>query len=313
MIASKGLAVRSNVVDVDQIRTHYLEAGSGPALILLHSGEFGGCAELSWEFVIGELSKRYRVIAPDWLGYGQTDKLHDFAQGSARRLLHMRRFVQVMGIGKAHFAGNSMGGTLLAQAMAENDRAFPALSLTLLSSGGYMPDNEFRQRLLEYDCSRDSMKEVIRSMLHDPRWAEDDAYVDRRLALSLIPGAWECAAASRFKSPATPARTEFGKADTTPYENITVPVLLVAGREDKLRQPDYAPALATRFRQARVHVLDACGHCPNIERSAEVVRLMTEFIGSVEDGSLVPTATGQFNAGPRSGRVAPTDAGGTQP
>ena len=292
MIASEDLAVRSMFVDVDQIRTHYLEAGSGPALILLHSGEFGGCAELSWEFLIGELSKRYRVIAPDWLGYGQTDKLHDFTKGSARRLLHMRRFVEVMGIDTAHFAGNSMGGTLLAQAMAEDERAFPALSLTLLSSGGYMPDNAFRQRLLDYDCSRDSMKEVLRSMFHDPRWVEDDAYVDRRLALSLVPGAWECAAASRFKSPATPVRAEFGKADTTPYENITVPVLLVAGREDKLRERDYAPALATRFRQAAVHVLDACGHCPNIERPAEVARLMAAFIGSVEDGSLVSAANG---------------------
>ncbi len=41
--------------------------------MLLHSGEFGGSAELCWEFSIGPLARDFRVIAPDWLGFGGTD------------------------------------------------------------------------------------------------------------------------------------------------------------------------------------------------------------------------------------------------
>ena len=41
--------VTSNYLVVEGIRTHYLTAGSGPLLVLLHSGEYGACAELSWE------------------------------------------------------------------------------------------------------------------------------------------------------------------------------------------------------------------------------------------------------------------------
>jgi len=40
--------VRSRYLDVGGIRTHYLDAGDGPPVVLLHSGEFGGSAELCW-------------------------------------------------------------------------------------------------------------------------------------------------------------------------------------------------------------------------------------------------------------------------
>ena len=72
---------RSCFVEVDGIRTHYLEAGGGDPVVLLHSGEFGGCAELSWEYMIPHLAPHFRVIAPDWLGFGGTAKIHDFEAG----------------------------------------------------------------------------------------------------------------------------------------------------------------------------------------------------------------------------------------
>jgi len=59
------LQIHSRYVSVDGIRTHYLEAGDGRPVVLLHSGEFGGCAEISWEFVLPKLAERYHVLAPD--------------------------------------------------------------------------------------------------------------------------------------------------------------------------------------------------------------------------------------------------------
>ena len=82
---------QDHTILVDGIRTHYLEAGDGPPVVLLHAGEFGGAAELSWEHTIPALAEQYRVIAPDWLGFGYTDKLHDFVSGAMRRLDHMVR------------------------------------------------------------------------------------------------------------------------------------------------------------------------------------------------------------------------------
>ena len=95
--------IRSRFVDVDGIRTHYLEAGEGPVVVLLHSGEFGGAAEISWEFTIPALAEKYRVVAPDWLGFGRTDKVFDFANGRARVYRHMRRFFEVMAMRGSRF------------------------------------------------------------------------------------------------------------------------------------------------------------------------------------------------------------------
>ncbi|MCL6592529.1 MAG: alpha/beta hydrolase [Alicyclobacillus sp.] len=271
------MVIQSKFVVVDGIRTHYLEAGTGPTVVLLHSGEFGGCAEISWEFNIEALAAHFHVIAPDWLGFGRTDKIYDFAGGRKRVIQHMKRFLEVMAIEEADFIGNSMGGSNLARVAAEQPDLFPIRKMVIASGGGYAPFNEHRQALLEYDCTMEGMRRLLRAMMYHPKWAEDDKYVRRRYELSLLPGAWECTAAARFKSPAVPPRTHFGQPDQTPYENIRVPTLLVAGANDKLREPGYYE-YGKRIPGARIVVLEECGHCPNIEKAEEFNRLVIEFL-----------------------------------
>jgi pimeloyl-ACP methyl ester carboxylesterase len=271
------LQIHSRYVSVDGIRTHYLEAGEGRHVVLLHSGEFGGCAEISWEFVLPKLAERYHVLAPDWLGFGRTDKIHDFTLGQGRRLTHLRRFVELMCVEDAYFAGNSMGGSLFARGLSADPDGWPLRALALVSAGGFSPDNEHRRVLLNYDCTREAMRAIVHAMFHDPRWPADEAYVERRYQLSLIPGAWECTAAARFKSPAVAERERFGAPDNTPYGNIKAPTLIVAGGNDKLRLPGYAIELAAKFKNAELHVLDQCGHCPNIERADDASRLLLDF------------------------------------
>jgi pimeloyl-ACP methyl ester carboxylesterase len=269
---------RSRFVAVDGIITHYLEAGDGPPVVLLHSGEFGGCAETSWEYLIPALARDFRIIAPDWLGFGQTAKIHDFGGKRARMLSHMVRFLQVMALEKAHFIGNSMGATFLLQMASETPCRFPIDRLVAISGGGFIPDNEERRQLLDYDGSEAAMIRLLAAIFEDSAWYSDLDYVRRRHALSIAPGAWEAVAAARFRSPAAPSRSEFGSADPTPYERIDVPVLVIAGDRDRLRLPGFAPELGARIPIAEVAVLEGCGHCPNIERSAEVADLIITFL-----------------------------------
>lgn len=268
MTAVAGAA--SRYVDVDGIRTHYLEAGEvGPVVVLLHSGEYGGCAEISWEFTIPALAAEFRVIAPDWLGFGRTDKLYDFGDPRARVFGHMRRFFEVMGIEEADFVGNSMGGSNLVRIMAERPVIFPVRSAILCSGGGFTPETEERRVLLAYDGTMEAMRALVRAMLHDPKWSEDDAYIARRQEFAAMKGAWECQSAPRFRPPsrAEGGGSGFGTPDATPYEDVAVPTLVVAGADDPLREPGYAPALAARIPGAEVIVYDECGHCPNIEKA----------------------------------------------
>ena len=269
--------IRDRSVFVDGIRTRYLEAGDGSPVVLLHSGEFGGRAEFSWEYVMPALAESHRVIAPDWLGYGGTAKLHDFGGKRARMMSHMTRTLKVLAIEGAHLVGNSMGATFLAKMAADPDLRLPAKSVTLISGGGFMPDNAARRATLEYDCTREAMVRLLQALFTDPVWWTDDSYVDRRQAAATEPGAWEALAVARFRSPLAPPRTEFGQADDISYEDFRVPALFIAGADDKLREPHYADGPASRAAGAKVVTLPGSGHCPNIEQAAEVAELLLRF------------------------------------
>lgn len=269
--------VMSRCVDVGGIRTHYLDAGDGPVVVLLHSGEFGASAALTWEFNLGPLAKHFRVIAPDWLGFGQTDKLRDFVSGSDRMLRHMAAFLHVMAVESADFVGCSMGGSMLVREAASRCCRLPIRRMVLASAGGFVPDNEHRRSLLEYDGTAEGMRRILRATFHDPSWSEDESYVQRRVASSLVPGAWEAVAATRLKAPNVPPRSNFGQEDTTPYENVKVPTLVVAGARDKLRLPGYEKALE-RIPTVEIVVLEEAGHLLNIEKAEEFNRAMLEFL-----------------------------------
>jgi pimeloyl-ACP methyl ester carboxylesterase len=278
------MTVHSRFVVVDGIRTHYWESGptgpvdvERPPAVLLHAGGYGENAWNSWHRNLEALAAGRRVIAPDWLGFGRTDKLRDFARGNARMLDHMVRFFEVMAIETADVVGLSMGGTFLVKAMASPAPPFPVRRMILVSGGGFSPLNEARSILQEYDGSVEQMRRHLQQVIHAPLW-EDDDFVRPYHEASMEPGQWEFVSAPRLRSPFAAARGDFGNTDDTPYELATVPTLLTAGAQDRLREPGYAPAIAARMVQCEVVVYDPCGHCPNVERADEWNELAVEFL-----------------------------------
>ncbi len=103
-----GVTQRKTIL-VDGLTTGYLEAGQGDPVILLHGGEFGISADLGWERNIAALAEHYRVLALDMLGFGQSAKVIDFNDGRGMRIRHIAGFCDAVGVGAAHFIGNSMG------------------------------------------------------------------------------------------------------------------------------------------------------------------------------------------------------------
>jgi 2-hydroxymuconate-semialdehyde hydrolase len=278
--------VHSRYIDIEGIRTHYLEGGDGPTVILLHSGEFGAAAELSWEYNLPALSRHFHVVAPDWLGFGRTDKVFDFANPRGRVFGHMLAFVQRVlderSVKQADFIGNSMGATNLLRLATDTSVHLPIRSLIAASGGGFVPLTPERQILLSYDGTPGAMQAMLGAMFHDSKWRDDEAYVMRRQAMALLPGAWSCTAAARLRPPGgEDTSTVFGKADSTPYEAISVPTLLVAGAEDRLREPGYAQQLGDRIAGCRVEVFEQCGHCPNIEQADRFNALVIDFMQDV--------------------------------
>jgi haloacetate dehalogenase len=98
-------AIRHHTLHANGIRQHYLDAGDGPAVVLLH-----GFPETSfaWRHQIPVLAKKYRVIAPDLRGYGETDKP---ASGYDKRTMaaDTLALVQELGIDRIALVGHDRG------------------------------------------------------------------------------------------------------------------------------------------------------------------------------------------------------------
>ena len=92
-------------------RIHYLDGGNGEPVILLH----GIFAEKDhWVDFSRQLTSSHRVIAPDLPGFGESDRLADQTYGYMEQTQRLKDFMDASGIGRAHLAGNSMGGTIAA-------------------------------------------------------------------------------------------------------------------------------------------------------------------------------------------------------
>src|SRR5258708_21550971 len=99
-------------------KIHYLEAGSGPTVILLHG--LGGDAS-NWAATVPALSKSFHVFAPDQIGFGASDKpLANYRVGMLVDFLDS--FCKKLAITKATVVGNSLGGwTTMAFTLAHPD------------------------------------------------------------------------------------------------------------------------------------------------------------------------------------------------
>jgi len=280
---------QARYVSVDGIRTHYLEAGERhrgvrPTVLLLHSAEFGGAAEVTWEFNIGPLAERYHVLAPDHLGFGRTEKIFDFGNQFERRIRHIRRFIETMAVGPVHVMGSSMSGGLSLTVASRKQPDWPLASVVCCSGGGDAPDNDARKVLNSYDGTKEHMRRIVDTMFVDKRWANDDAYITRRWELANLPGAWEATAAASFKAPFREAARARSERDNIPYGNIAVPALVFAGRHDPLREPGYTDGFVPFIPNAQLHVFENAGHMGNIECADEFNARTLAFLAEVDGG-----------------------------
>lgn len=268
------------ILDVGGFRTHYLDAGDGPPLVLLHGGEYGAAAELTWEHCIDDLAEHFRVIAPDFYGYGGSDKVRDF-RGQRRRLMtQIRVLLESLGIGSARFVGTSLSGRLLLTAAAASPPAWPVEAMAVVGIGTDPPGGPDHELLTRYDGSLEGLRPIMSVLFADPAFRDDEAYLRRRHEFCVLPGAWEFGAAAgirprRSGTSGAPARRAERPAPS--YEGVGVPSLFLLGSEDRLVPRESWERLVAAVPGARSRVIDGAGHYPQIERAKEFTAVLLDF------------------------------------
>ena len=241
--------VRSAQVQAGPYRLRYLEAGSGPPLVLVHG--LGSHAAQDWGRLMAPLGRRFHVLAPDLPGFGQSERPPDADYSIPMQVEAVRAFMDAKGVRRARLAGISMGGWIAARLAGESPERVERL--VLVDAAGMRPDGPTipAEALLPRDEEgvRRLVATVRRNAPVPPSFVARDILALRLREEWIVRRALES-----MRSGDDWLNGTLGRAD--------MPVLVVWGKQDVLIPVAYGIALAAEFPRAELAVLDGCGHVP---------------------------------------------------
>lgn len=244
------------------------DEGDGDAVVCLHG--LGGSAN-TWAPLLGALA-RHRVLRPELPGSARTR-----VEGPLSIPLMADAVVSAcarLNVKRAHFIGHSMG-TIVCQHIAT---ASPKLvrSLALFGPVAALAEparNAIRGRA---EAVREggvtAMHDVAQTLLGAALSA--DTRARQPLAMAFVRESLQ------RQDPSAYARSceALADAQAVALDRIDAPVLLVTGDEDAIAPPQAVRALASKLKDARVVVLNRCGHWTPIERAEECARELRDFL-----------------------------------
>ena len=276
-------------------RVAYRDAGSGETLLLIHG--MAGSSE-TWRAVIPQLAKKYRVIAPDMLGHGQSDKPRgDYSLGAFA--VWLRDLLDELGVTRATIVGQSLGGGVAMQFVYQHPDY--CQRLVLISSGGLGPDVGWTLRLLSAPGAELILPVIapkpvlnvgnkLRSWLsaagiQSPRGAEIWS------AYSSLSDSQTRHAFLRTLRSVVDYRGQAVSALNRLHLTSQLPTMAIWGDKDQIIPLDHAYAAQAARPGSRLEVLAGVGHFPHVERPTDVVDLIDDFITTTSEMTSEPVDT----------------------
>lgn len=270
--------VESKFIDAGGVKTHYLEAGTGEPVVLLHGSGPGVTAESNWSKTILALAERYRVIAPEMVGFGATDRSPELHYRMSTWVDHVVAFLDALKLPSVNIVGNSLGGMVgIFTALGHSHRVRRMVLMGTPGIGLRMTDG--LKALRAYEPSLENMRDLLRThFAYDPAVATDDL-VRRRYEASADPAEQENYRAIHRgqTAPDNPS------LDEDVVRRIDVPTLLVHGRDDRVLSADISWNMVRLLPRADLHVFHRCGHWAQLERTTEFNRLVSDFFADQPD------------------------------
>jgi pimeloyl-ACP methyl ester carboxylesterase len=238
------------------LRSSILAAGSGAPVLLLH-GSVSSAA--MWTPVINALKSRFRVLAPDLIGYGRTDGWpagHDFSLDDEVALIAPLVTNEPEGI---HVVAHSYGGAVALQ-LARSQRGLRSLTLIEPVAFHALRDAGEPQVWSEIEAFRTTFLARIAA-------GETEAAMRAFVDYWSSPGTWDAmdeAARAQMRRAAGKIVLDFQAAfadpGTEPFRGIRLPVHLIAGDKSPLPVQRLAAVLAKRLPSATLQIVAGANH-----------------------------------------------------
>ena len=248
-------------------KIQYVEAGSGPTVILLHG--LGG-SSVVWNFNIGPLAEKFHVVVPDQIGFGKSDK--PLVNYRIRTYVDfLDQFCKQLKIERATLVGNSMGGWIAAMYTA----SFPDRvdKLVLVDAAGYAPPKDVDTRaFFSLNPTTRAETKILLSKVFYNKAFQTDAAIDQAIATRMAAGD-----GYTIKSiTESIIRGEDFLDDVV--KTIKQPTLIIWGRQDGLVPLANGERFNKDIAGSKMVVIDECGHIPNTEKPGEFNAALLKFL-----------------------------------
>lgn len=273
-------AWKEGYLDVDGVRTHYLEAGVGETLVLIHGGLVWCCAELTYGAVLGPLSRNLRVIAVDTIGYGLTEGPGSADGRASSQGDFLIRFLRRLGA-KCHLGGNSHGGWLVQYIAHEAPELVKRLILINSLNGTSPIPADYPVPLEPETCpSEQQVRDALLAFYFDER-VVTTARVKRTHAYTIRNHELARARQGTLGSTAREWNRNLmyrGKHISEYAGALRMPVLLTWSRENRGASPSDALAFYIRLADAEMHVFANAGHHVMTEHPERWSAVVADFL-----------------------------------
>lgn len=273
--------ITSQSVTTSDWTIHYNEAGpkDAPAVVMLHGSGPGATGWSNFKTNIPELSRDFRVIAPDMPGWGRSSAVTRDEMDHAKAAVQL---LDALDIERAAFIGNSMGGITTLRVVTEYPERVSQV-ITMGPGSGTVPITQPGGGLSEgmkvllggyREPSAESMKRLVEVMTYDSeRFGTDELAAER--------------AEAALANPEHLANYLEGFAAGGPIarwfsldalRDVSVPALLIHGRDDRVVHFEHSLHLLARIPDSRLVLLNRCGHWAQVEHAEEFNRLVRDFL-----------------------------------
>lgn len=278
------IAAEERFVTIDGARMRYLQAGSGPPLILLH-GLMG--YSFSWRFTIPALSQHATVYALDQLGTGFSDRSAQLDCRLCAIADRFLKFLDAVGVSSFDLLGTSHGGAVAMMAAASMSANRPDLNLhKLILVAPVNPWSPHGQRLAPFLGSPLGSTLFLRTVNYMhwtfPYWLARLYGDSRRIPPGTLEG---------YKAPVSlPGSFEYAMGIVSHWTNdlrelertvpklADIPTLLIWGSADPAVYANSAEQLRRHFKSCELAVYPGVGHLPYEEVPEQFNATVLEFL-----------------------------------
>jgi pimeloyl-ACP methyl ester carboxylesterase len=265
------------------VKTHYVHAGEGEPLVLVHGAGPGASGESGWANAIPVLARRFHVYAPDQIGYGLTDK--PLVEYSLQTVVdHVAGFIEALNLPRVRLVGNSQGAYVAMKYALDYPTRVEQVAVigsSILANAVGIPDPPGRPPFPRFDGSKDSLRAFLQLIVND--WSKvTDELLDERMAAAVLPGAQEMRQSIvRYRRLLDEDPSEAQVYDVTArLARFRVPWCIIWGADDRTAPLDpMGYALRDMFPEVPFHVVAGSGHQVQNDQPEECNRLLSEFFG----------------------------------